>query len=107
MSLSGPVSTNRSPGKPDEAMAKHNKLGSGLAGLGRCQMKRFFTLIELLVVITIVAILASLLLPALSSARERGKRTACLGSVKQIGVCLTMYADSYDGWLLGRYRGDD
>jgi prepilin-type N-terminal cleavage/methylation domain-containing protein/prepilin-type processing-associated H-X9-DG protein len=57
--------------------------------------KRGFTLIELLVVIAIIAILAALLLPALASAKERGKRTACLSNIRQVGVISIMYAGDF------------
>jgi prepilin-type N-terminal cleavage/methylation domain-containing protein/prepilin-type processing-associated H-X9-DG protein len=53
-----------------------------------------FTLIELLVVIAIIGILAALLFPALSSAKERAKRLQCMNNLRQIDMALRMYADS-------------
>jgi prepilin-type N-terminal cleavage/methylation domain-containing protein len=58
-----------------------------------------FTLIELLVVVAIIAVLVSILLPALASAREMAKRTSCQANLRQIGLGIAMYANVHNGYL--------
>jgi prepilin-type N-terminal cleavage/methylation domain-containing protein/prepilin-type processing-associated H-X9-DG protein len=58
-----------------------------------------FTLIELLVVIAIIAILAAILFPVFAQAREQARKTSCLSNMKQMGMALDMYVQSYDEML--------
>jgi len=61
--------------------------------------RKGFTLIELLVVIAIIAILAAILFPVFSRARQRANMLSCLNNLKQLGVAMKMYADDNGGRL--------
>lgn len=64
-----------------------------------------FTLVELLVVVAVIALLMGVLLPALSSARDAGRLTACRSNLRQVHQMTAVYALEYDGRLPLGYRG--
>src|SRR5262245_16435971 len=67
--------------------------------------KRGFTLVELLVVIAIIGVLVALLLPAVQSARESSRRARCTNNLKQIGVAIHNYEDTWKALPPGNYHG--
>jgi len=69
--------------------------------------RRGFTLVELLVVIAIIALLMAILMPALNRARELGRRSVCMGNLKQLSLAWVMYADENGGNLVNGMAGVD
>jgi prepilin-type N-terminal cleavage/methylation domain-containing protein/prepilin-type processing-associated H-X9-DG protein len=69
------------------------------------QLSRGFTLIELLVVIAIIAVLAAILFPVFSQAREKARQASCLSNEKQLGMAARMYMDDNDGALYRHHEG--
>lgn len=73
----------------------------------RARQRAGFTLIELLVVIAIIAVLIALLLPAVQQARESARRTQCKNNLKQLGLALHNFHDTYKHLPVGTYDDDN
>ncbi len=94
------IETQSSKGCVSDPVAERVwKMMYNRAEVGRRRSQAGFTLVELLAVVAIISILASLLMPSLSKAREAARKLACASNQKQIGVLSFMYTDMYGGWV--------
>lgn len=76
------------------------------AGERKKRLEHQFSLIELLVTIAVIAVLTSLLLPALNQAREKGKELLCVGNLRQLGTAFSLYVDDHDEYYPPNQSGE-
>jgi prepilin-type N-terminal cleavage/methylation domain-containing protein/prepilin-type processing-associated H-X9-DG protein len=96
-------------GERDTEMFKQDleaSMSHGCQGWNRSRTARGFTLVELLVVIGIIALLISILLPALNKARESARQAKCLNNMRQIVLATISFAGEHKGWMPGRAGRD-
>jgi prepilin-type N-terminal cleavage/methylation domain-containing protein/prepilin-type processing-associated H-X9-DG protein len=86
---------------------KRRSLSSGVQAASARSARSGFTLIELLVVIAIIAVLVSLLLPAVQQAREAARRTQCKNNMKQLGLAVHNFEETYTKMPYGMLRRDN
>ena len=79
--------------------APRGSTGSGIKRSPLFQKSKAFTLVEMLVVISIIAVLASLLLPALTRAKFSAKNTVCRNNLRQLGLALNIYVETHDQYV--------